>query len=84
MKSVAESGTTVSAAPLRLVTLGVLRLVDADGRDIAQGHRKLLALLAYLARRGRGVGREELATLMWGERREENARASLRHRTLFL
>ena len=78
MKSVAESGTTVSAAPLRLVTLGVLRLVDADGRDIAQGHRKLLALLAYLARRGRGVGREELATLMWGERREENARASLR------
>ncbi len=70
---------TVSTAHLRLVTLGALRLVDAEGRDVAHGHRKLLALLAYLARRApRAVAREELAALMWGERREENARASLR------
>ncbi len=76
---VAVSGTTVGAAPLRLVTLGTLRLVDAAGREVAPGHRKLLALVAYLARRApRAVGREELAALMWGERREENARASLR------
>lgn len=75
----AVSGTAVGTAPLRLVTLGSLRLVDAGGRDVAHGHRKLLALLAYLARRGsRAIAREELATLMWGERREENARASLR------
>jgi DNA-binding SARP family transcriptional activator len=63
----------------RLITLGALRLVDPVGRDVARGQRKLLALLAYLARRApRAVTRDELATLMWGERPEENARASLR------
>jgi DNA-binding SARP family transcriptional activator len=76
---VTAGGTTVGVAPLRLVTLGAVRLVDAAGRDVAHGQRKLLALLAYLARRSpRAVAREELAALMWGERREENARASLR------
>jgi DNA-binding SARP family transcriptional activator len=66
-------------APFRLITLGALRLVDTTGRDVAHGQRKLLALLAYLARRTpRAMTREELATLMWGERPEENARASLR------
>jgi DNA-binding SARP family transcriptional activator len=66
-------------ASLRLITLGAPRLVDADGRDVAHGQRKLLALLAYVARRApRPVTREELAALMWGERPEENARASLR------
>jgi DNA-binding SARP family transcriptional activator len=65
--------------PFRLITLGALRLVDTTGRDAAHGQRKLLALLAYLARRApRSTTREELATLMWGERPEENARASLR------
>ena len=64
---------------LRLITLGALRLVDGTGRDVAPGQRKLLALLAYLARRApRAATRDELAALMWGERREENARASLR------
>ena len=63
----------------RLITLGALRLVDPTGRDAAPGQRKLLALLAYLARRApRTTTREALATLMWGERPEENARASLR------
>ena len=66
-------------ASFRLITLGALRLVDATGRDLAHGQRKLLALLAYLARRApRALTREDLATLMWGERPEENARASLR------
>jgi DNA-binding SARP family transcriptional activator len=66
-------------ASFRLITLGTLRLVDQVGRDAAHGQRKLLALLAYLARRSpRAVTREELAALMWGERPEENARASLR------
>ncbi|MDQ3998112.1 MAG: AAA family ATPase, partial [Gemmatimonadota bacterium] len=66
-------------ASFRLITLGALRLVDAMGHDPAHGQRKLLALLAYLARRApRTMSREELATLMWGERPEENARASLR------
>jgi DNA-binding SARP family transcriptional activator len=66
-------------ASFRLITLGALRLIDATGRDAAHHQRKLLALLAYLARRvPRAPAREELATLMWGERPEENARASLR------
>jgi DNA-binding SARP family transcriptional activator len=64
---------------LRLITLGTTRLVDAAGRDVAPGQRKLLALLAYLARKApRSVPREQLATLLWGERRDEQARASLR------
>jgi DNA-binding SARP family transcriptional activator len=68
-----------NAPSLRLITLGTSRLVDARGRDLAQGQRKLLALLAYLARKApRTVPREQLATLLWGERREENARGSLR------
>jgi serine/threonine-protein kinase len=73
---VAINGTS---AGLRLLTLGSLRLVDADGRDVGAGQRKLLALLAYLAVEApHAPTREQLATLMWGERRDENARASLR------
>jgi serine/threonine-protein kinase len=67
------------APAFRLVTLGVVRLLDDAGRDVAPGQRKLLALLAYLAQRSpRPAAREELATLVWGERPEENARGSLR------
>src|SRR5687767_4495665 len=41
--------------------------------------RKELVLLAYLARRSpRGVAREELASLLWGDREESRARHSLR------
>lgn len=70
---------------LLLRTLGELRLVDAAGGDLLAGRRKELVLLAYLARRRpRLLARAELATLLWGDRPEANARASLRQALLHL
>ncbi|HET7275715.1 MAG TPA: AAA family ATPase, partial [Longimicrobiaceae bacterium] len=69
---------------LHLSTLGELRLAGPDG-DVLGGRRKELALLVYLARSGpRPVRREELATLLWGERGEARARHSLRQALLTL
>lgn len=64
--------------PLRLLTLGALRLAGPDG-DRLSGRRKELALVAYIARQApRRVPREALAALFWGERGEARARHSLR------
>src|SRR5688500_8939372 len=63
-------------APL-LVTLGDLRL-DGAGAPALAHHRKELVLLAYLARRGGPVSRDELAELLWGASGEPRARQSLR------
>lgn len=69
---------------LRLVTLGGLRLLGPAG-ELLPGRRKPLVLLAYLASRApRAVPREELAALLWGEKQEGRARASLRHALLDL
>jgi DNA-binding SARP family transcriptional activator/TolB-like protein/Tfp pilus assembly protein PilF len=71
---------TSSAAPpvFQLVTLGELKLTEVGGA-LLPGRRKELVLLAFLLRRGpRAVLRDELATLLWGERDEEKARQSLR------
>ena len=63
---------------LELQTLGGLRLHGLEG-ELLHGRRKELALLAYLARHAsRAVPRGELATLLWGDRREAQARQSLR------
>ena len=63
---------------LFLTTLGTLRL-DRDGAPVtgAAAQRLRLALLAVLAASPRGVSRETLAALLWGERDEERARHSL-------
>jgi len=62
-----------------LFTLGELRLVGPAGHVLA-GRRKELVLLTYVARRApKAVSRDELATLLWGERDEDKARQSLRH-----
>ena len=63
-----------------LVTLGSLRLIDRrTGDDCLPGRRKELVLLAFLARRApRIVPRTVLAELLWGDKDEERARASLR------
>ena len=64
--------------PFTLTTLGELRL-DGPGGSVLPGRRKELVLLAFLARRApRSVTRDELASLLWGERDEEKARQSLR------
>lgn len=67
---------------LRLFTLGELRLETNDGRVISR-RRKPLVLLTYLARRApKPASRNELATLLWGQRAEVKARQSLRQALL--
>jgi DNA-binding SARP family transcriptional activator len=67
----------------RLSTLGELRLTGPGG-DLLSGRRKALLLLTYVARRAPGaVARDELATLLWGER-DERARHALRRTLLQL
>ncbi|HUF64815.1 MAG TPA: tetratricopeptide repeat protein [Gemmatimonadaceae bacterium] len=63
----------------RLITLGGLALVDADGRaepSLATRKRKL-ALLVWLALTGKPASRDRLIGVFWGEREEERARNSL-------
>ncbi len=65
--------------PFRLITLGRLALIDADGREeptLAKRPRKL-AVLAWIALAGRRTSRERLVGVFWGERTEERARNSL-------
>lgn len=68
-----------SEALWRLELVGGFRLRAPDGSDRTPVGRKVRALLAILAlAEGRTVGRERLAGLLWAERGEEQARASLR------
>jgi DNA-binding SARP family transcriptional activator/tetratricopeptide (TPR) repeat protein len=68
-----------------LYGLGNFRLCAVeDGADLAPRGRKARALIAYLALNGGPVSRERLAGLLWGERGEEQARASLRNTLLEL
>jgi len=63
----------------RLITLGRLTLVGADGvedRELATRKRKL-ALLAFLALSRHAVTRDALTELFWAEQPEERARHSL-------
>ena len=66
--------------PLRIALLGGLRVVsDGQGAGISLPNRKARALLAYLALPpGRTHSRGKLAALLWGDRPESQARASLR------
>jgi DNA-binding SARP family transcriptional activator/tetratricopeptide (TPR) repeat protein len=64
--------------PLRLLTLGTLRL-EPPVTAVLGGRRKELVLLAYLARRAaQAVRREELAALLWEAKDQARSRASLR------
>ena len=61
-----------------LRTMGVIQL-SVGGASLLPGRRKQLVLLAYLLNRApRAVNREELATLLWGDRDDARARQSLR------
>jgi DNA-binding SARP family transcriptional activator/Tfp pilus assembly protein PilF len=66
------------AAGLEIRLLGPLT-VQLNGKPVALPARKTRALLAYLARReGVDIARTTLVGLLWGERDEAQARASLR------
>jgi DNA-binding SARP family transcriptional activator/TolB-like protein/tetratricopeptide (TPR) repeat protein len=63
----------------RIRCLGGFRLVDVRGdADLTPASRKARVLLGYLLIMGKPVGREQLASLLWGDRGDEQARASLR------
>lgn len=64
---------------LRLTLFGGFSAVGADGAEIPIKSRKAKALLAYLALPlGKPRSREEIMALLWSDRGEAQARASLR------
>jgi DNA-binding SARP family transcriptional activator len=66
------------AVGLRIRLLGPVTIV-IDGRPVAVTSKKARALFGYLAlREGTAVARSVLTGLLWGERSEGQARASLR------
>jgi TolB-like protein len=66
-------------ASIQLVLHGPVTAGPAGGRAVAVGGARSQALVAYLALApGRCVPRTELAALLWPDRGEEQARASLR------
>src|SRR6516162_1484517 len=63
---------------LRLVLFGGLRASFGQGQPVTLPTRKAQALLAYLASPpGRAHPRDKLASLLWGDSREREARTSL-------
>jgi TolB-like protein len=64
---------------LRLTLFGGFSAADADGAEIPLKSQKARALLAYLALPlGKSRSREEIMALLWSDRGETQARASLR------
>jgi DNA-binding SARP family transcriptional activator/TolB-like protein len=64
--------------PRRATLLGAFRLTAHAGTNLTPRARKTRALLAYLLLTPGPVPRERLAALLWGDRGEEQAKASLR------
>src|SRR3982750_2898056 len=74
-----------TAAQLSMRCWGEFALIDGSGADLRPRGRKTRALVAYLALHpGRPISRERLTGLLWGDRGEEQARASLRQAILEL
>jgi TolB-like protein/DNA-binding SARP family transcriptional activator len=68
-----------SPNPLRIRLLGGFELASGCGRDVPLPGRKIRALMACLALSpGKPWPREKLMALLWSDRGEEQARASLR------
>ncbi|GAA4739885.1 hypothetical protein GCM10023264_01060 [Sphingomonas daechungensis] len=61
-----------------MTLLGPLRLMDQAGNDLTPKARKTRAVLAIVALSRGPVPRFRLAELLWGDRGEEQAKASLR------
>jgi len=75
-----ESDKDIQVSRLGLYLLGPPR-VELDGQPVHIGRRKALALLAFLAVERRQHSRDALATMLWPEYDQREARADLR-RTL--
>ncbi|HEY2048664.1 MAG TPA: BTAD domain-containing putative transcriptional regulator [Caulobacteraceae bacterium] len=68
-----------AASPAHLRLLGDFALVAADGRSVPITNRRARALLAYLALEPEHAApRERIAGLLWSDRGDPQARASLR------
>ncbi|HEY2050288.1 MAG TPA: BTAD domain-containing putative transcriptional regulator [Caulobacteraceae bacterium] len=74
----AEPERATERAPYQARLFGEFILTAPDGTDVTPAGRKARALLAYLLVTGTPVSRERLTGLLWGDRGEEQARASLR------
>ncbi|HEY7005317.1 MAG TPA: tetratricopeptide repeat protein [Sphingomicrobium sp.] len=72
-----SSGTLIVAR-----CLGAFRLEDSAGNELQFRTRKARAVLAVLAAHGRAMTRNALADLLWSDRGEAQAKASLRQ-TIF-
>lgn len=66
------------ATPHRAKVLGGFRLTLPDGADATPKARKTRALLAFLLVTRKSWTRERLANLLWSDRADEQAKASLR------
>src|SRR3712207_3331391 len=62
---------------LRIYLLGPLR-IECDGTPLHLPRRKVESLLAYLLLHPEPHSRDQLATLLWGDSSDEQARHSLR------
>jgi len=75
----AERQSRGGSARIRLELLGGFAARDSAGREIGIASRKARALLAYLSvSPGKPQPREKLTSLLWSDRGEAQARASLR------
>ena len=63
---------------LTLGLLGPVRLVSSAGDDLTPKARKTRALLALVALSKAPIPRDRLADLLWGDRGEDQSKASLR------
>lgn len=72
-------GRVTAVTSLRITLLGGFDVAVASGKTVEIAAKKTRALLAYLALpAGRWHTRDELADLLWSDRGEKQARASLR------
>lgn len=69
-----------TSPPVEVQLFGLPKL-RVEGRDCALALKRAPALLAYLANAGRPVPRAHLATLLWPDASESQARARLRRLT---
>ena len=73
-----SSRQDIWASEAALTLLGPLRLVDKTGEDLTPKARKTRGVLAIVALAKGPVSRARLTDLLWGDRGEEQAKASLR------